>query len=91
MLFVSLYNRELGNITTFAMLLFDECDVGHKGYLTKSEFLKFTKMANVHHRSSKDFDEEYEFYDENGDGKITFDEIISSENTLKADRDEYLD
>ena len=46
-LFVAMYSREYGNISLFTKLIFDYCDKGKKGYLTKEEFAMFYKMLSV--------------------------------------------
>ncbi|KAH0785158.1 CAMK protein kinase [Histomonas meleagridis] len=86
-LFVSMYTRNFGNIGPLAKIFFDGCDEGHKGYLTRSEFIKFMTMSNVCVNSKQEIEDQIQSYDINGDGKITFDEIITNENQMKSARE----
>lgn len=87
-LMISLWKMSTtGDGTAYTRLIFNTCDVGKtrdqngkevkKGYLTYKEFVKFMKISRFHGDLGF-FDRKklFRIYDEDGDGKITFDEIM---------------
>ena len=72
----------------YLTLIFKACDKGKlmskgkpKGYLTKKEFVLFCKMVGAT-ACAENPKLAYKNYDENGDGKVTLEEILSRFNAV---------
>lgn len=88
-LMISLWQMSTtGDGTAYTRLIFNTCDVGKKrdingkeikkGYLTYKEFVKFMKISRFHGDLGF-FDRKklFRIYDEDGDSKIRFEEIMT--------------
>ena len=70
-----------GDLRPYMKMLFDACDSGNKGYLTLSEFTKFMKYTGNPVSFFKKW-KEFKMWDEDGNGRVEFEEIMNRINWI---------
>lgn len=70
--------------------IFDEFDIDHNGFITRSELeLSFAKLGYSH--TKEDIDEIMKKHDLNVDGKISFDEFVAMMDSQNANENTEID